>query len=105
MKMSVREARAHFATALDAAERGERVTITKNGKPVAELGPLRIEEAPKEGFWERNARVRKEMGLDKLVLDRPLDDAWLEEFNDPAWARELFGPEYFDDEDDEPGAR
>lgn len=41
MKMSVREARSNFALALDAAERGESVTITKNGKPVAELGPLK----------------------------------------------------------------
>ena len=99
MKMSVREARAHFATALEAAERGEHVTITKNGKAIAELGPPR-EEVPVEGFWERNARVRKEMGLDK-PLDRPLDDKWLEEFNDPAWTRELFGPEYFDEPADE----
>lgn len=97
MKMSVREARANFASALDAAERGEHVVITKNGKPVAEIGPPRTEEAPKEGFWERNARIRKEMGLDK-PLKRRLDDKWLEEFNDPAWTRELFGPEYFDDE-------
>ncbi|TPG10407.1 type II toxin-antitoxin system Phd/YefM family antitoxin [Sphingomonas oligophenolica] len=39
MEFSVREARAQFATALAAAKRGERVTITKNGKPIAELGP------------------------------------------------------------------
>lgn len=39
MEMSVREARANFAHALDVAERGESVTITKNGKSVAELGP------------------------------------------------------------------
>lgn len=39
MKMSVREARAQFAAALAAVEKGERVTITKNGTPVAELGP------------------------------------------------------------------
>lgn len=97
MKMSVREARANFASALEAAERGEHVIITKNGKPVAELGPPQKEAAPKEGFWERNERIRKELGLDKPP-ERPLDDKWLEEFNDPAWIRELFGPEYFDDE-------
>lgn len=88
MKMSVREARANFAAAIDAAERGEQVIITKNGKPVAELGPAK--QVPAEGFWERNQRIRKEMGLDK-PLDHPLDDAWLEEFNDPARNRELFG--------------
>lgn len=39
MEMSVREARANFARARDAAERGEHVSITRNGKKVAELGP------------------------------------------------------------------
>ena len=95
MEMSVREARANFASALDAAAKGEQVIITKNGVPVAELGPPRQK---KGGFdFERNERVRKELGLDKYD-GPPLDDAWLEEFNDPAWARELFGPDYFDDE-------
>jgi len=95
MEMSVREARANFASALDAAAKGEQVIITKNGVPVAELGPPRKK---KGGFdFERNERVRKELGLDKYD-GPPLDDAWLEEFNDPAWTRELFGPDYFDDE-------
>ncbi len=97
MKMSVREARAHFAAAIEAAERGERVTITKNGEAVAELGP--VQKRPKEGFWERNARVRKEMGLDKVKPSRPLDETWLEEFNDPAWTRELLGPDYYEEPD------
>jgi prevent-host-death family protein len=93
MKMSVREARANFAAALDAAEKGEHVTITKNGKPVAELGPPRAEEPPvEESRWERLMRVRKEMGLDKIVPDSDLtSEEWLEKFNDPAWSRELFG--------------
>lgn len=97
MKMSVREARAHFAAALEAAERGERVTITKNGKPVAELGPA--PDVPEDTFMERVERVRREMGLDKIVLDRELDEAWLEEFNDPAPMRELFGLDRDDDEE------
>lgn len=95
MEMSVREARAQFAAALAAAERGERVTITKNGKPVAELGP----PTRRGGFdWERAERVRAELGLDKYD-GPPLDDKWLEEYNDPAWMREILGPDYFDDED------
>lgn len=99
MEMSVREARAQFAHALAAAERGERVTITKNGSPIAELGP----PTPKKGGldWDRLERVRREMGLDKYD-GPPLDEAWRERFDDPAWARELFGPEYFDDEPDAP---
>ena len=93
MKMSVREARANFAHAIDAAGRGEHVTITRNGKPVAELGP------PKKAGFDRgrNERVRKELGPDRYD-GPPLDAKWLEEFNSPTWARELFGPGYFDDE-------
>ncbi len=99
MKMSVREARANFASALEAAEKGEHVTITKNGKAVAELGPPRAEPAM-EGFWERNGRIRKEMGLDKLPPDPRTPEEWLEDFNDPELVRELFG-KYYDDEPDE----
>jgi prevent-host-death family protein len=99
MKMSVREARANFATALDAAERGEHVIITKNGKPVAELGPPQ-KEAAKEGFWERNARIRKEMGFDKLPVDPRSADEWLDDFNDPALIDELFGKYYDGTPDD-----
>jgi prevent-host-death family protein len=94
MKMSVREARANFASALDAAERGEHVTITKNGKPVAELGPPRGEEGTTEGCWDRNARVRKEMGLDKPRADTRSADEWLDDFNNPALIDELFGKYY-----------
>jgi prevent-host-death family protein len=93
MEMSVREARAQFATALAAAERGERVTITKNGKPVAEIGPPKP-KSKKKFDWEAIDRWRVEQGLDKVVLS----EDWQEKFDDPAWTRELFGPEYFDDE-------
>lgn len=97
MEMSVREARAQFAAALAAAARGERVTITKNGTPVAELGPVQ----PKfHGLdWDRMARARVELGI--KPPDQPLDEEWREAFDDPSWSREIFGPEYFPDEDDD----
>lgn len=98
MKMSVREARANFAVALDAAERGEHVTITKNGKAVAELGP----PARKKGLdWEALERFREERGWDKLPGDARSADEWLDDFNDPALIDELFGP-YYDDAPDNP---
>lgn len=95
MEYSVREARAHFASALAAAERGERVTITKNGKPIAEIGPP---TAKKRGLdFVRMAQVRDEMGIRKP--DYPLDEAWRASFDDPAWTREIFGPEFADEPD------
>lgn len=87
MKMSVREARANFAHALDAAERGEQVSITRNGKTVAELGPPKTSV----GFdWERNEQIRKNLGLDKIVVE----DTDEIPFTGPQWTEEVWG-EYF----------
>jgi antitoxin (DNA-binding transcriptional repressor) of toxin-antitoxin stability system len=84
MKMSVREARANFATAIEAAERGEHVVITKNGKPVAEMGP----PAAKKGLdWDGLERFRKERGWDKL---KP-EEVWPSEFDYPAFSRKVLG--------------
>jgi len=85
MELSIREARAQFAKAIEAAQRGERVTITKNGKPVAELVPP---TPKKKGFdWERAERVRKELGIEEANLG----EEWMEAFNDPAFSREVLG--------------
>ncbi len=39
------DARTHFSQLLDLVERGETVTITRNGKPVAILAPVDHPEA------------------------------------------------------------
>ena len=39
MEISYSEARRSLAALLERAARGERITITRHGKPVAELGP------------------------------------------------------------------
>ena len=88
MKMSVREARANFAQALDAAERGEPVSITRNGKTVAELVP-----PPKKkiGFdFEHNEVVRKKLGFDKRVIEGTDEIP----FTGPEWTEEVWG-DYF----------
>lgn len=88
MEMSVREARAQFAFALDAAQRGERVTITKNGKAVAELGPpgpVRINPLTPERVEE----VRRELGFDKIPPDTRTNEDWFADFNDPIYTRML----------------
>ncbi|WBH17356.1 type II toxin-antitoxin system Phd/YefM family antitoxin [Sphingomonas radiodurans] len=79
MEMSVREARAQFAHALAAAERGERVTITKNGKPVAEIGPPAA--AVNAFSWDRLESWRRTNGLDKLPIDPASDAQWLSDFD------------------------
>ena len=39
MKITYSQARRSFASLLERAAQGERITITRYGKPVAELGP------------------------------------------------------------------
>jgi len=92
MEMSVREARAQFATALAAAERGERVTITKNGKPVAELGPPAVSKR-KPIDWDELDRIQERLGIPTPTHGLSSEE-WLKEFNSPEWTEELFGPEY-----------
>jgi prevent-host-death family protein len=39
--MTATEASRHFSDLLDAVERGERVTILRGSRPIAEIGPAR----------------------------------------------------------------
>lgn len=83
MDYSVREAKAQFSAALSAAERGERVTVTRHGKPVAEIVPF---VADANGVdWARAARVRAELGIVPPAHD------WVADFNDPALSRAVLG--------------
>jgi prevent-host-death family protein len=84
MELSVREAKARFAEAAAAAARGERVTVTRYGKPFVELVPARA----RGGIdFDKLERVRRELGLDGLVIEIP------PEFDDPAFSRRVLGLE------------
>jgi len=83
MKLSVREARAQFAAALDAVEKGERVTITRNGKAVAELGPPTVKEGGLD--FDRLREVSKEFGWENATV------TFDPEFDDPAYSRRVLG--------------
>ena len=45
-EVSIRELRNHGGDVVDRAAKGERLTITRSGKPVAELRPLGREPVP-----------------------------------------------------------
>lgn len=80
MRMSVREARAQFAAAIAAAQRGERVTITKNGEAVAEIGP----PAPQARLdWAALERFRRGKGWGVASGDA----VWPPEFDDADFSR------------------
>jgi prevent-host-death family protein len=40
-EVSIRELRNHGGEVIDRVERGERLTVTRDGRPVAQLAPLR----------------------------------------------------------------
>jgi len=61
-----RELRNHTADVLRRVEQGERVEITVNGHPVAELGPI----DPRPAFVPTDQLVREFRGL--LAADDPL---------------------------------
>ena len=92
MEMSVREARAQFAAALAAAERGERVTITKHGRPVAELGPPTAVAAPpqpkKPWDWDELDRLQEQLGIPKPA------PGWEKWFDSPELNKEIWGDLY-----------
>jgi prevent-host-death family protein len=53
--VSAREANQHFSRFLDAASRGEEVTITRRGKPVAKLVPIQADGKAAEEEAARKA--------------------------------------------------
>lgn len=84
MELSIREVKARFAEAAAAAARGERVVVTKHGRPFVEL--IAAQTASGMDF-ERAAIVRCKLGLDGLAVSLPPD------FDDPAFSRQVLGLE------------
>jgi prevent-host-death family protein len=84
MELSVREAKARFAEAAAAAARGERVVVTKHGRPFIELvaaqGAIGMD-------FEKAAIVRRALGLDGLTVSLSAH------FDDPAFSRQVLGLE------------
>lgn len=69
-EVSIRELRNHGGEVVDRVALGERVTITRSGRPVAELRPLRA-VVPAEVLVERRVRLPY---LDPQALRQDLDE-------------------------------
>jgi prevent-host-death family protein len=66
------EAKTKFSELLDRVEKGERVTITRHGRPVAELVPSK---APRDRERARQAMDRlREIGNDATLSDLTWED-------------------------------
>lgn len=57
--MTVRELNANISQALARAEAGETLSITRNGKPVAEMRP--VQPPRDEQYWAARARLEQLM--------------------------------------------
>jgi prevent-host-death family protein len=82
MELSIREAKARFAEAAAAAARGERVVVTKHGRPFVEL--VSAQTALGMDF-EKAAIIRRQLGLDGLKVSLPPN------FDDPAFSQQVLG--------------
>ena len=74
MELAVREAKARLSELIAAAQKGERVVITKHGVPAVELVRCR----PRGGIdFDKLEETRRRLGIEG---DR---ERWPDEFNDP----------------------
>ena len=90
MEIGISAARPRLSALIAAAQRGDRVVITKHGEPVVELVACPEPQGrPKGDFFARLEAVRKRLG----VKDVPLEEArkLIAEFDDPAFSREVLG--------------
>ena len=75
-----KELRNHVGEVLRRAERGERLTVTVSGRPVAELGPIRartwVSGAELGDLWR--LPVDPGLGADLERFEATLDDPWAE---------------------------
>jgi len=69
-EVSIRELRNHGGEVVDRAARGEQITITRSGRPVAELRPVAREPLTAE---ELVSRWRKLPRVDPAALRADID--------------------------------
>ena len=85
MEIGVSAAKARLSELVAAARRGARIVITKYGKRVVELVACKRRGG---GFdFEKLEATRRRLGI---VGD---GEGWPEEFNDPAFSRQVLGLE------------
>jgi prevent-host-death family protein len=69
--VSIRDLRNHGGEVVERAERGERLTITRAGKPVAQLVALPRSAVPLDELRRRRAKLPD---IDPAALRRDIDD-------------------------------
>ena len=82
------EAQGRLPEMVSAAERGERVIITRNGEPAVQL--VRCERKRRGGFdWDRLDANRRRLGIRDASPEEAA--AWKADFEDAAFSRRVLG--------------
>lgn len=66
--VGVYDAKTHLASLLEEVERGETITITRHGRPIAELVPLRGPQRTGEDYVRVFRELRRGVRLDGLSI-------------------------------------
>jgi prevent-host-death family protein len=106
-QVGVSDAKTHFPRQLEEVEKGETITITRHGKPVAKLVPIEAQRRPVAETIEaiREARKGRTLGwhlpkwthqrrpaiLVAFVLDSSMTLAWLFSDAESAYADTVLG--------------
>lgn len=75
MQYNIHDAKTHFSKLVAAVEKGERVTICRNGKPVIECVPARPSKPVPYGVWAK--ADLSSVPLEHMV--EPTDEALLDD--------------------------
>ncbi len=82
------EAKTHLSALLDQVEAGETITITRHGRPVAQLVPSADATVRRNREVLANlARIRKERGIPPVSADEIV--GWIEDARDERTRRSL----------------
>lgn len=75
MQYNIHDAKTHFSKLVAAVEKGEAVTICRNGVPVMDCVPAKPKSPVPYGAWAKGAPAKA--ALDHMV--EPTDDALLDD--------------------------
>ena len=85
MELALRHAKTRLSELVASAQRGERVVITKHGEPAVELVRCRKRKGGID--WDKLEAACRRLGI------KGDGERWPEEFNDPAFSRQVLGLE------------
>ncbi len=89
MELALRHAKTHLSELVTAAQRGERVVITKHGAPAVEL--VRCRQRRGGSFFERLEACHQRRGTEQASPEEA--KAMIAAFHDPAFSRQVLGLE------------